>query len=1048
MRKYSSSRTHLTYFIISFKPRNMDNKYLNRGGVFSGKKRLLRHLNFVFMLGLFMTSLTTYSQTRNVSGKVTDASGEGLPGVNILEKGTLNGVATDIEGNFTISVGDEATLVFTYIGFSNQEIAVGGRTMIDIVMEEDYGQLDEIVVVGYGTQEAKDVTGSVAKITEAELVQGPIGNPLQQIAGKAAGVNINQVGSEPGQAPNIRIRGITSLSGGNDPLIVVDGIQGGLDLLNQVPPSEIASFEILKDASATAVYGSRGAAGVVIITTKNGISGTSSIEYSGTYSVDVIPDNYDILNSQQWRDLLTSRGQLSESIDFGGNTDWVDEITQNGYTQNHTVAISGGSNDFTYRSSITAILQEGIVRNSRSENYIARFRGSQSLFDDRGKFDFNLNVGIKENNFNNEGAIAAAVFQRPTDPIYTDNPISRDVGNYFIDPNVFGYVNPVAVTDEVYDNDKTNSLFASARFEYEVIDGLKPFAFGSWRREARAYEAYVSARTTIDDARNIDNREDPENQSLPVDIDDLPDGEAFKEYNYDDEKIFNIGFNYDRDFGDHSISFLGLHEYQIQSFDGGANAARGFIVDDEANIGVMQSADPNTVLPGDVSSYVNSRKLSSFLGRVNYTFKDKYILTASYRRDGSSVFGENNAWGDFYSGSAAWRIGDEEFIQNIDLISDLKLRIGYGQTGNQQGLDPYQTLRLVQPAGTAFFKGQLISNFSVFQDQNEDLRWEVKKQFNVGLDFGLFNNRLTGTVEYFNGVTSDLLFNYGVPVPPFLTDNIRANVGEVLNEGIEFSFNYVLLDQGDWFVNLGGNLTSIRTSVEDLNGQLGETPLTTDYEVWGTGGTTGVGNTNNAINHLIIGQPLGVFYVFRHAGVDDSGNQIFDDLNGDGVISNGNNENADRYIAGQPLPKVQWAFTPSVSYKKFDLNLVVRGAHGHKVYNARAANLSSLGNVAQSNVLASAESLGLEFIERTSDLFLEDGGFVRMENVTLGYNFGKVSNFIQSLRMSFTANNLFVITGYTGLDPEVEQDGDAGFGIDNGIYPRVRSFAIGLNAKF
>ena len=1025
----------------------MNKNYLKKGSISGPQKLVLKCLNIVFMFGLMMMSLTAYSQT-TVSGKVTDLNGEGLPGVNIVIKGTTEGTSTDLDGSYRLNVGEDATLVFTYIGFSTQEIPVGSRTVIDVMLEEDYGELQEVVVVGYGTQEAKDVTGSVARITEAELVQGPIGNPLQQIAGKAAGVNINQVGSEPGQAPNIRIRGITSLSGGNDPLVVVDGIQGGLDLLNQVPPSEIASFEILKDASATAVYGSRGAAGVVLITTKKGIPGTSSIEYSGVYSMDVIPNNYNILDAEEWRGLLSRRGQLSDEIDFGGDTDWVDEITQNGYTQNHTIAISGGNENFTYRSSISAILQNGIIKNSESENYIARFQGSQSILDDKGKFDVNLNVGIKENNFNNEGAIAEAVFRRPTDPIFTNDPISRDVGNYFIDPNSFGYVNPFAVTEEVYDLDKTNSLFVSARFEVEVLEGLKPFVFGSWRREDRAYEAYVSARTTLDFARNIDNREDPETQSLPVDIDDLPDGVAFKEYNYDDEKIFNIGFDYNKVFGDHSISFLGLHEYQIQSFDGGSNAARGFIVDTPDNIGAMQSADPNTFQPGDISSYENSRKLASFLGRVNYSFMDKYLLTVSYRRDGSSVFGENNAWGDFYSASAAWRISDEAFLSSVNVISNMKLRLGYGQTGNQQGLDPYQTLRLVQPAGTAFFKGQLISNFAVFQDQNEDLKWEVKKQFNVGLDFGLFDNRLTGTFEYFYGLTSDLLFNYGVPVPPFLTDNIRANVGEVLNEGVEFSFDYVALDRGDLFITLGGNVTSIRTSVEDLNGQLGDTPLTTDYEVWGTGGTTGVGNTNNAINHLIMGQPLGAFYVFRHAGVTDDGTQLFDDLNRDGVVTNGNNENPDRYVAGQPLPKVQWAFTPSVTYKKFDLNLLVRGAHGHKVFNARAANLSSLGNVAQSNVLTSAESLGLEFIERASDLFLEDAGFVRLENITLGYNLGQLSDLVKSVRVSFTANNLFVLTDYTGLDPEVDQDGDAGFGIDNGIYPRVRSFAIGLNAKF
>jgi TonB-dependent starch-binding outer membrane protein SusC len=990
-------------------------------------------------------------QDVTVNGRVLDADGSALPGVTVVLKGTTRGTSTNANGEFSLPVpASGGTLVFSYIGYSTQEVAIDNQTSFNVTMLTDARALQEVVVVGYGTQERRDVTGSVSSITEKEFNPGPITTPLQQITGRAAGVNINQVGSEPGQAPSIRIRGITSLIGGNDPLVVVDGVQGDLGLLNQIPPSEISSIEILKDASATAIYGSRGAAGVLLVTTKQGIAGQTTVEYSGVASLETIAKKYDLLNASEYRAAAAARG-LSEAFDFGGDTDWFDEVTRRGFTQTHNLAVSGGSDNFNYRTSVTAILQQGIIKKSNFDNYIARFQGNQRAMNDRLNLGFNLNASIRTNEYNNGDRIGEAISRRPTDPIYTSEPLYKDTGPYFIDPNSFNYLNPVARTNEIVDGDRVNNLFGSLRAEYEIVTGLTATAFGSWRQTNRVYQGYTSARTTVEGARNLGEVPDElEGEERQVFLQNLPDGIANKVTNLSDEKLFNAIINYKKSFGDHRLDIIGVNEWQKQDYEGYSVTARGFLVDNATNLGALQSADPNLFQQGNISSYRNDRTLASFLGRANYSFLDRYYLSGSFRRDGSSVFGANNKWANFFAASAAWRISDEAFMSGVTFVDDLKLRVGYGETGNQQGLNPLNSVRLANPAGTTYFGGTLIPNYAITQNENADLRWEVKKMYNVGLDFGFLpGSRLSGTLDFYHGKTSDLLFDYNVPQPPYPFESIKANIGEILNQGAELGLRYVLLEGEGFELTLAGNATTNRTEVKELSGTLNGIPLETNYVVWGSGGTTGVASTNNAISHLIIGQPLGTFYLFKHAGVDENGNQILDDLNGDGIISDGNRENPDRYIAGQALPKFTWAFTPSARYGNFDMSMVLRGAHGHKIFNARKATMSTLGQLGQINVVRDALDLGINNLTYASDLWLEDGDFARMENLTIGYNFNTGGwGAVKNLRVSLTANNLFVITSYTGIDPEVSMTGGSGFGIDYGIYPRTRNFAFGLNATF
>jgi iron complex outermembrane receptor protein len=996
---------------------------------------MFRFTLFFFLLSIFC-SQSIYSANENplkedsdisepsliqnqISGTILDINGIPLPGVNVLEKGTSNGVMTDFDGNYSIAVStEEAVLMFSSIGFESQEITVGQQSQINLTMVVSIDSLNEVVVIGYGTTKKGDLTGAVSSVSEDDLNQGAITNPLQQLTGKAAGVNITQTGSEPGSSPSVRIRGITSLIGGNDPLVVVDGIQGNMDLLNQVPPSEISSIDILKDASATAIYGSRGAPGVIIVTTKKNKNGNSTLEYNSTASIDFIPNKLDMLSADQW----WKQAQLNNvpaSTNHGANTDWFDILTQRGYTQNHTLAFGGGTDKFNYRASISAILQQGIVINSENKRYIGRISATQKALDDHLTLTVNLNSGI-ENNTSSVQSLGRAAFtsnlisnsyvMRPTDPVYDTD------GSYYMDPNVFQYINPYAVAQTVTNEQKNNNLFGSLNADLNLFDGLSAGWFGSWRKTDRMVGFYLPVKSTV--AAAIDQN-----------------GFANISNNRQDEKLMNISLKYKKSIGNHNFDALALYEWQNQTYQGNYSQARGFF-NDIATYNALQLGDLSDVRPGDISSYKNDRTLVSFLGRLNYNFKEKYLLTLSYRRDGSSVFGANHKWGDFPAIGAAWKIDQEEFMQDLDLFTQLKLRAGYGVTGNQQGLYPQNSLSLVSAAGITYFGGSEITNFNITQNPNKDLRWETKKQTNLGIDFGMWENRFSGSFDAFTATTDNLLFNYTVPQPPFPFGSIAANVGSIRNRGLELTLSYDIIRNEDMTLRLGGNGSLLDNEVLNLSGSINGVPLNTNYVPWGPSA------------FLIEGEPIGSFNILQHNGLDDNNAEVVVDQNGDGMIDQGV-RSPDRVMKGSALPTYNFAFNPSFRYKDFDIAMVWRGSGGNKIYNGIRSNLSYLENLGKSNVLESAIPLGIYTSQYGSDLWLEDGDFIRLENVTAGYNFKfDTFKYVESVRLSLTGNNLLLITDYSGIDPELNLSGGNGFGGDNGIYPRTSSVAIGLNVKF
>lgn len=958
-------------------------------------------------------------QKQIVTGVITDENGMPLPGASVIEEGTKNGMVTDFDGKYKLTVeSSQSVIVVSFVGYKEKKVTAS-QSVINIQLLPDATDLQEIVVVGYGTATKRDVTGAVSSIASKDMNQGAIVNPLQLIAGKAAGVNITQLGSEPGNGPSVRIRGISSLIGGSDPLVVVDGIQGNMDLLNQVPPSEIESFDILKDASATAIYGSRGAPGVLIITTKKNKAGKTTMEYIGSTSLDFIPKKLHMLNADEWWAAAQSVG-VPASANHGSNTDWYGLLTQTGISQTHTLSFGGGTDKFNYRASLSAILQDGVVINSNNKKYIGRIQATQLALDDKLKLTFNLNTGI--NNTTSiiqsigtaaytSNLITNAYLVRPTDPVFNTD------GTYFTDPNVFQYLNPYATAQTVSNERENDNLFASLKADLDLAKGLTASWFGSWRKTNTTEGYYLPVVSTS--AYAIDQN-----------------GYGNVRNNRQNEKLTNFSLNYKRTFGVHNVNVLGLYEWQNQAYQGNFAQVRGFM-NDQATFNALQLGDLTKIRPGDIESYKNDRTLVSFLARVNYSLLDRYLVTASIRRDGSSVFGANNKWGNFPSASVAWQIDKEPFMQKQNLFNELKVRVGYGATGNQQGLLPQQSLSLVGSSGITYFGGQPITNYSIYQNSNADLKWETKKQTNLGLDFALLNNRLRGTVDLYTSKTEDLLFDYTVPQPPYPYNTIKANVGSISNKGIEVSLAYDVIKSQNSTLTLGGNVSFMKNEVLNLNGSINGVPLNTDYVPWGA-----------ANSYLVKGKPIGAFYILEHTGKNENNVETVLDRDGNGTIDQGV-KSPDRYYAGSALPTYTFSFNPSYRYKNFDASMLVRGSGGNKIYNGLRSNLSRLENIGKSNVLASAVETGIYTSPYGSDLWLEDGSFVRLENLTAGYTFRFTDKYIDTIRLSLTGNNLFLITDYSGIDPELNVSGGGdNFGGDRGIYPRTRSVAFGLTVKF
>ncbi|ANH79648.1 hypothetical protein A8C56_00465 [Niabella ginsenosidivorans] len=971
------------------------------------------------LLGVFW-AVSAFSQTKTITGKVTDEKGMAVPGASILEKKSQTGTAADADGNFQITVpGNTTSVEVSAIGFITQNVAISGTEPLTIVLkEEQKSDLNEVVVIGYGTARKKDVTGAVANVSSKEFNQGPITNPMQQIAGKVSGVVITQPSGDPNQNISIRLRGQTSLAGNQAPLIVVDGVQlPDPNQISSISPADIVTYDILKDASATAIYGARGANGVILISTKKGAAGKAVIDYTGTIGFDKNAKKYDLLNAKEFTDAGgTTDNFAGGSTLRNGNTDWVDAITRTAPTTSHNVGISGGTGGFTYHGSLSYLKNEGIVINSGKEMYGLNFNAQQKALNNKLVINLGINANRAIRKWTDFNIFYYVLQMAPIAPVYDST------GAYYAFRNDYDIYNPVPLQEMRLNQSRDQTNLWNGSIDYEIIDGLKLGAAGSMSFFNRQTDAYTPV---LPGYGNINS------------------GSKYSENN--DSKRGELHAFYVKSFGKHNINATGVYEYNYFTYDNSNAAGENYLYDPNQN----NNLGGGNPAKNTIASYKNAYRLISFMGRIMYNYDARYYLTASLRRDGSSKFGINHQWGYFPSVSAAWRLSQEEFIKYIGWINELKLSAGWGRTGNSDALTPYQTLLLLGGSGTFYNPATPSFNYrtaySPSQNANPDLRWETRQGANFQLDFALFRNRFSGNINVFSDKTKDLLYNYTVPTPPFFVNNIWANVGDLTNKGLEIQLNGDIIrgEQVNW--SLGGQISFVKTKVQSLAGTYNGYDLNTDHIP--AGYAVGRGLSNSPITYLQVGYSPYVFYLPHYVGLDDKGKELFDDGKGGTVGKDALNNDMKRYI--DPAPKFTYGINNSISYKKLSLNFFLRGVSGLKNFNNTRMLIDNIGNLKNGNTTKTGLESGDKDDKVASDKWLQNASFLRMDNATLSYTIGKVSDHFDNLRVFVTGNNLFVITKYKGLDPEIQVTGTNNsyidmFNADNAYY-KARSFSLGVN---
>jgi len=942
-----------------------------------------------------------------VKGNVKTADGNSLPGVTVYEKGTNNGTITDNEGKFVFSVSSsKATVVFSFVGMSTIEMAFNGQANIDVVMLEDAIGLEEVVAVGYGTQTKREISGSVTNISEKNFNKGVTRTGVDLLKGKVAGLTITNGSGDVTKDQTIRLRGTSSLNASSTPFIVVDGVPGMS--LNSVAPQDIESISVLKDASAAAIYGSRSASGVILITTKKGVKDHSSVDYDGYVAVDNVTNIPNLLNAQEWRDYATKNNISTSGLDKGGNTDWFNEIMRTGITQSHSISMSGNSKSSNYRASISYLNQEGVVKDNSLERYNARLSFNQKALND--KLDLTFTGVITQRDYS------------PTDtrnfvlaynmiPVY---PVKNDDGTWY-DNQEYDQGNPVRNQEYNTEKNKNSLYFGNIKADLDLYPGLKASLNVLKQRESNDYSQYLNSQT--ERGRN-----------------DL--GYAKRESWTADKQLLEATVNYKKIIENHNMNFLAGYSYEDNYYQKMGAQNRQFVTDlFEAN---NLSAGEN-LRSGDVWSSKNMNKLISFFGRLNYTFFEKYVLTASIRRDGSSKFGKNHQWGTFPSVSAAWHMKDESFLKNVKALDDLKFRIGYGVSGNQDGLDPYLSLPLYGKSGQYYDDGKWYSAYQFDQNENPDLRWEQTSMFNLGFDYSFFKGRINGSIDYYNKDTKDLLYTYTVPQPPYLKGTMMANVGSMSNKGIELMINGDIVRKKDFRWNAAFNIAHNKNEITSLSNDQFTTSSIKTGSAWIRGGS------NNTTHIVEEGKELGTFYGWVCKGIDSEGKYIMDDM----IDGKAGLTDEDRTYIGSAQPKFTYGLANVMSYKNWELNFFFRGVYGNDVLNFSKMSYATTQWLPGANVLRESLTIGLKESPKYCSYYIEDGSFLRLDNASVAYNFDINGKFgFNKLRVYLTGQNLFVITKYTGLDPEIEMSG-----LDPGVegreyYPKSRTFSIGVNLSF
>ena len=982
---------------------------------------LLIVLAVVFSKGLYANAVSEQSVSKNLSsapvkvtGKVTDEKGEPLPGVSVVVKGTTVGILTDMEGKYALNVqGPDVTVEFSFVGYIPQAVVVGNRSTINVKLIEKNISIEQVVVVGYGKVNKKDITGAVSTVTVKEMNKGVFSSPAQMLQGKVPGLNITRNG-DPTSTPSITLRGPSTLRTGAamEPFYVIDGVPGAL--IESVAADDIVTMDVLRDASSTAIYGARAANGVIMITTKRSKAGQSYVNFNTYMAVENVANKIEMLTASELRNYLKAVNKVPFD-DNGGNTVWQDEVTRTGISQNYNLSFGGGTDKTIYGVSINYLEDQGIIKTSSLDRWTARMNVEQKAFDDKVTVGLNLT-----NSTTNRQIVNSNVFSNMLKYLPTVNIFKAD-GTYFENTQNSNYYNPVALLNNDLDFRKTINQLANFTLKVNILPSL-------------TYNANVSLQNT----ETQDNQYSKQASTMHLGA----NGYAIRsEYNNKSTVAENY-LTFDKVFAKHSLKVLLGYSWQEDKTNDGFQAANSnFITDDLLYNNLSLGSSPEKVTNADRfgTATIQTLQIVSLYSRLNYQYNNKFLLQATVRRDGSSAFGANNQWGTFPSASVGWKIINEPFMAKMKYVSDLKLRIGYGVSGNSLGFDPMISKLKYGVTGVTYINGVQIQAVGVTQNENPDLKWESTAMTNIGLDFGFLNNRITGTIEVYNKQTSDLIWNYPVSTTKYLYPYLIANVGKISNKGIEFQLNATPVRTNNFQWTTSFNVSKNVNKVESLSND--QFPTFTRIETASIGGKGQSGNPTQVIKE---GEPIGTFFVRQYAGRNDKGVSMFYKANGDTskVVTV-----ADFAQSGSAQPKLMYGWSNDFTYKNFDFSFFLRGVSGNKILNGTLATLNDVNNASNNNI--PKFSLGEPATDVNSfyysTRYIENGSYIRLDNATLGYTLKLNSTKIKSARFYITSNNLFVITKYRGIDPEINLGGIEP-GIDNNnFYPKTRTFMIGVN---
>lgn len=977
----------------------------------------------LFSSALLLVSSLTFAQS-NVSGTVKDANGEPLIGVSVLEVGTQNGAVTDMYGNYKLNVKPGAKLKISYIGFTPQTVKAGSNSQI--VLQEDNTALNEVVVVGYGTMRRKDVTSSITTVKAEDLNQGVFTDPGQMLQGKVPGLVVSST-ADPNGSPTITLRGASTLrTGAMSPYYVVDGIPG-VDI-SIVSPEDIESIDVLRDATATAIYGSKAANGVIIITTKKGAEEKTNVSYNGYVAFDNILKKYDVCTADDLRQYAKDNNITLK--DGGANTDWQDEVLRTGISHNHNVNISGGNGSTNYMISADLRKREGVIKMTGFDRFNVRSLVSTKTLKDHLTVSIGANMmygkhfGVPSGN---EGAsvLDAMNYYSPT------NAIKNADGTWTVGSGSKNY-NPLALMEE----NKSETVWKRNQFVGKTaLELWKGFVWSvnySWSNYQSTYSAYNTRNSQLE---GIGNK----------------NGQATRNTYFGREQTFETYLNYDFKVGKSKWGLMGGYSWEEKkNNDGFGLSVEGYYNDD---LGWYNMSYAQTILGVQnsvQSGYLEKVRNISFYGRVNYSFDSRYMLQATIRRDGSSVFGKNNRWGTFPSVSAAWNITEEKFMQNQHIFDNLKLRAGYGISGNAMGFDVYSSYNTYGASGTFVYDGKTYRTYGATKNANPDLKWESTGMLNIGLDFAFLKGRLNGTVEVYHKKTKDLIWSYPVSTTQYIYGWMDANVGEMTNKGIEFTLNAVPVRTKNFMWSTTLNLSHNKNTVDKMQNETFHTTNLTQGDPM-VAGVSADGWTQR----IMEGEPIGTFYTYQYAGTVNGRSEYYVlDENGNRTGETTNNPSLkDRSITGCAQPKLNAGWNNTLTYKNWSLNAFITGVFGNDVYNSARAHYTS------AQMFSDGKNVLKEFLNNPagdasgslpSDRFIEKGSYVRLQTLSLSYTFRNCFNdWIQDLTLYGTANNLFTITNYKGLDPEVNMGGiDPGIDYRWSRYPHTRTFMVGVKINF